>query len=151
VPTPHVPADQATAVRLSHFLERLAHSLRANLPSSSISPSMVALLARLDSDGPSPVTELSRAEGISQPSMTQLVGRAENDGLVTREQSTTDRRVVLVDLADAGRVALDERRAARSAQVQAALADLDPDDRATISDAIGALERLVDRTDRPGP
>jgi DNA-binding MarR family transcriptional regulator len=112
---------------------------------------MVALLARLDSDGPSPVTELSRAEGISQPSMTQLVGRAENDGLVTREQSTTDRRVVLVDLADAGRVALDERRAARSAQVQAALADLDPDDRATISDAIGALERLVDRTDRPGP
>jgi hypothetical protein len=35
--------------------------------------------------------------------------------------------------------------------VQAALADLDPDDRATISDAIGALERLVDRTDRPGP
>lgn len=116
------------------------------MPTAAISPSMVALLARLDANGPTTVTELARAVKITQPSMTQLVGRAVTDGLVDRSPSTTDRRSVVVSLTEAGLRVLTERRTARSAQMAAALAGLPPHDRAVIAGAIDALDRLVDVT-----
>ena len=41
-------------------------------------------LATLDRAGPQRITDLARAEGVAQPSMTVLVGTLERDGLVVR-------------------------------------------------------------------
>jgi MarR family len=41
-------------------------------------------LATLEWAGPQRITDLARAEGVAQPSMTVLVGTLERDGLVVR-------------------------------------------------------------------
>ena len=90
------------------------------------------------------VTDLAHAEGVSQPSMTQLVTRMESDGLVGRQPAADDRRSILVTLTEHGHTVLEQRRARRTALLQQLVAELDADERATITAALPALERLVD-------
>src|SRR5436190_4475338 len=66
-------------------------------------------------DGPRRITELAEIEGLAQPTMTLLVTRLEERGLVRRERQTHDQRVVLVWLTDAGEAALEDLRAMAAA------------------------------------
>lgn len=101
------------------------------------------MLSRLDTSGPSGVTGLARAERVTQPAMTQLIARLHNEGLVSRAADQHDRRSVVVSLTDAGRTALEHRRARRAAHVAQALGELDPDERHAVCLALGAMEHLT--------
>ncbi|MFZ0906026.1 MAG: MarR family transcriptional regulator [Mycobacterium sp.] len=68
---------------------------------SSLAPRTV--LATLEEDGPTRLTALAAPSGVSQPAMTQLVGRLERDGLVVRLVDPDDARATLVDITGAGR------------------------------------------------
>ncbi|MEV7603360.1 MarR family transcriptional regulator [Kitasatospora sp. NPDC089797] len=61
-----------------------------------------ATLATLHRTGPRRITELARAEGVTQPAMTVLVRVMEESGLVERGGDPSDRRVTLVSLTEAG-------------------------------------------------
>ena len=61
------------------------------------------VLATLAEDGPTRLTALAAATGVSQPAMTQSVGRMEREGLVIRLIDPEDARATLVDVTDAGR------------------------------------------------
>jgi DNA-binding MarR family transcriptional regulator len=52
-------------------------------------------------------------EGVSQPSMTQLIQRMERHGLVTRLTDPEDGRVALVAVTEAGTSILNDRRNGR--------------------------------------
>src|SRR2546427_12274690 len=67
-------------------------------------------LLRTLSDGPRRITELAELEGLAQPTMTILIKQLEQEGLVQRERRSDDGRVVLVDVTESGRAALDEYR-----------------------------------------
>src|SRR6266404_8105819 len=67
-------------------------------------------LLRTLSDGPRRITELAELEGLAQPTMTILIKQLEQEGLVQRERRSDDGRVVLVDLTESGRVALEDYR-----------------------------------------
>jgi DNA-binding MarR family transcriptional regulator len=67
-------------------------------------------LLRTLSDGPQRITELAELEGLAQPTTTILIKQLEQEGLVQRERRSDDGRVVLVDLTEAGRDALDAYR-----------------------------------------
>jgi DNA-binding MarR family transcriptional regulator len=67
-------------------------------------------LLRTLSDGPRRITELAELEGLAQPTMTILIKQLEREGLVRRERRSDDGRVVLVDLTESGRVALEAYR-----------------------------------------
>jgi DNA-binding PadR family transcriptional regulator len=51
-----------------------------------------------------------RAEGISQPFMSELIKRLQRQGLVTRIGDPEDERAALVNVTNAGRALLDDRR-----------------------------------------
>jgi DNA-binding MarR family transcriptional regulator len=102
------------------------------------------VLARLTRDGPQRLTDLAAGEGLSQPGMTQLIGRLERDGLVRRTASTADRRGVLVAVTGAGRALVERRRAERAAALHELLGRLDAEDQAAIAGALPALARLVE-------
>jgi DNA-binding MarR family transcriptional regulator len=72
-----------------------------------------SLLSVVAFTGPQPVTRLAAIEQVSPPAITKLVAALETEGLVARERSTTDRRVVLVTATAAGRRLLERGRAAR--------------------------------------
>ena len=67
-------------------------------------------LLRTLSDGPRRITELAELEGLAQPTTTILIKQLEQEGLVQRERRSDDGRVVLVDVTESGRVALEEYR-----------------------------------------
>ncbi|MFD0592843.1 hypothetical protein ACFQZ4_10040 [Catellatospora coxensis] len=76
--------------------------------------------------------------------MTQIVTRLERDALAARTADPADRRVVLVEITQAGRDLLRHRRDVRAERVAALLAQLDAADRAAIEAALPALGRLAD-------
>jgi DNA-binding MarR family transcriptional regulator len=98
----------------------------------------VSLLNTL-SDGPRRITELAEYERLAQPTMTQLVKRLEQSGLVTRERHADDGRVVLVDLTEAGAAAVADLRAQASAALGACLAEM-PDEQV---DALAAATETL--------
>src|SRR5882757_6901210 len=59
-------------------------------------------LLRTLSEGPRRITELAELEALAQPTMTILIKRLEEQGLVQRERRSDDGRVVLVDLTKKG-------------------------------------------------
>jgi DNA-binding MarR family transcriptional regulator len=72
--------------------------------------SMVHLhvLLLLDTEGPLSMGRLAENIDVSLPSATGIVTRMEERGLVRRLHGEDDRRLVMVQLSDAGRTALDE-------------------------------------------
>ena len=103
-----------------------------------------ATLTRLASSGPARLTDLASAEEVSQPSMSSLVARLVDQGLVLRETDPDDARAVHLSLTPAGVELVAQRRAARTRRLDAALAELSADDVVRIADALPALTRLAD-------
>jgi DNA-binding MarR family transcriptional regulator len=103
-----------------------------------------ATLTRLATYGPARLTDLASAEGVSQPSMSSMVARLVEQGLVLRETDPRDARAVQLSLTAAGEAVVARRRATRTRRLDDALAELPPDDVARIAGAVPALTRLAD-------
>jgi len=116
---------------------------------AGMSLTAASALARLQRSGPARLTELAAAEGITQPSMTTLVGRLVTQGLVERASDPRDGRAVVLSLTPAGAELLARRRAARTDRLAPLLADLSPDDLRAIAEAMPALTRLAGALRRP--
>ena len=107
-----------------------------------MSRSAASVLGTLRDTGPRRITELAATEAVAQPSMTTLVGRLERDGLVTRGSDPDDARAVRVAITAEGLERLARMRAERAALMDAALAELEPAERAAIAAALPALHKL---------
>jgi DNA-binding MarR family transcriptional regulator len=113
-------------------------------PRSGLSRTAVATLVRLHRSGPTRLTELAAAERVTQPSMSTLVARLVEQGLVCRGGDPHDARVVVLDLTPAGADLLTRRRADRADRLARALADLPAADALRIAEALPALAHLAD-------
>ncbi len=107
-----------------------------------LSRTELGLLSTL-SGGPRRITELAELERLKQPTMTLLVQRLEQEGLVSRERRADDRRVVLASLTEAGSRALEEYRAQARATLGAYLAEMPDDQVEALVAATETLEQLV--------
>lgn len=132
------------------LLELVSLLIRGLSGNRDLSLTAVAALGSLDRRGPQRITTMAVAEGVTQPSMTQLVQRLEQRGLVERRSDPADGRVALVALTDAGRAALTARRASSAERIAGLLADLpEPDARALASALRAVLPVLRDRVGDP--
>ncbi|HET6190053.1 MAG TPA: MarR family transcriptional regulator, partial [Trebonia sp.] len=80
------------AADLAAGLERVVSLLRALSQPSGLSMTAVATLATLERQGPRRLTALAALAGVTQPAMTQLISRLEDDRLVRREADSADGR-----------------------------------------------------------
>lgn len=129
---------------LVQVIEPLVRYARRIATAGDLSPAAASALARLGRDGPQRLTDLARAEGVSQPGMTQLVTRMERDGLVRRGEHAEDRRAVLVTATADGLALADRRRAERATALGQLIDRLDPADQDAIAAALPALARLAE-------
>jgi DNA-binding MarR family transcriptional regulator len=118
---------------------------------AELSLTAAATLGRLRTNGPTRLTDLAVAEGVTQPAMTALVNRLVDQGLVTRGGDPADGRVVLLDITAAGMDVLARRRDERAGRLRAPLTSLSPDDLQALAAAVPALTRLADALRRPEP
>lgn len=108
-------------------------------------------MLRTLADGPRRITELAESETMAQPSVTQVVDRLERRGLVTRERSATDGRVVLVTITPAGRQQFEAVRDEFRARMRGAVQELSDDQLSDLVTATETLSRLVEALQQPVP
>jgi len=73
---------------------------------SGLTTSKLLVLQFLDEEGEATIGKISEAVSLTQATITILIDRLQEAGLVERERSTTDRRKVYVSLTDDGRSAV---------------------------------------------
>lgn len=102
-------------------------------------------------DGPRRITDLSETEALAQPTVTQVVAKLERRGLVARERSTDDGRVVLVTVSEKGRMTLEETRTSSRELLRIAVAELSDEELAEFAATNEALARLVEAIQQGEP
>ncbi|HEX9991746.1 MAG TPA: MarR family transcriptional regulator [Acidimicrobiales bacterium] len=135
------------AARLRLAVTRLARRLRQQA-GSGLTPSMTAALASVERAGSPTIGALAAAEQVSAPTMSVVVGKLEEQGLVARETDAADRRVTRVRITAEGRRSLNRARTRKNAYLSRRLRALDPEDLAVLERAAEVLERLA-AEDRP--
>jgi DNA-binding MarR family transcriptional regulator len=135
--------EETLATGAAAVFERLIGLFRSLSPASGLSLTAAATLATLERSGPSRLTWLAIREGVTQPAMTQLIGRLEDAGLVDRAADPSDGRVVQVRITADGRAMLAGRRAVRAERLAGLLDRLSPDQRDALAAALPAMDALV--------
>jgi DNA-binding MarR family transcriptional regulator len=134
-----------TAARLRLTTARLARQLRQQA-AGGLSPSQQSALASIDHHGPLTLGKLARLEQVAPPTITKVVAKLEDDGLVGRQVDGTDRRVVRVEITAAGRRRLAHTRSRRNAWLARRLRALhaaDPTALRQLEAALPLLEALA--------
>jgi DNA-binding MarR family transcriptional regulator len=138
-------ATPELASRLRSSVARLARRLRQEgMVHEEASPSQLTALATLFRSGPMTIGELASVERVKPPTMTRIVAALEERGLVRREPSPQDGRIVRLAVTDEGRRAHEDYRKRRDAWLRRRLAGLDPAERDTLAWAAEILERLAE-------
>src|SRR3954454_7464441 len=101
--------EKANVIEVAEFREALRHFLRRSegvARASGLTPQRHLLLLMIkgapDGSEQSTVTELAARLQLAQSTVTELVSRAEEAGLVSREQSDADARVAYLQLTEEG-------------------------------------------------
>ena len=134
------PALVASELRvvLGQLVRRLRAENRLPLPHSTV-------LARLDREGTSSVSELATAERIRPQSMAQTISELEAEGLVTRKPDPTDKRRALIELTDQGHATLQNDRRQRDGWLaQTIVEQLDDEAQTTLTNAVAIMRRLAE-------
>jgi DNA-binding MarR family transcriptional regulator len=137
----------STPTLASHLrvaVARLARHLRHQGAHEDATPSQLAALATLYHQAPITLGELAQIERVKPPTMTRIVAGLEEKGLVRREHSSADGRLILVAITDDGRTYHEQYQQRRDAWLARQLADLTKDERETLSKAAAIFDRLVE-------
>src|SRR5690349_2587865 len=140
--TSRAPTDTELAVRLRHAVTRTARRLRQEA-GTGLSPALTAALATVERLGPLTPSELAAAERVQRPTVTRIVARLAEEGLVSRADDPADGRACLVSVTDEGRALMAEIRERKDAYLARRLDELDPADLAALGRAADVLERLL--------
>ncbi len=128
-----------TFIHRSSRLMRLLTSFGARELSRTESGLLLTLL-----DGPRRITELADSEALAQPSVTKLVDRLQERGLVVRDRSADDGRVVLVSISPEGRAKIDASRTQVRGLMRETVQELSDAELAELVAASATLARLID-------
>jgi DNA-binding MarR family transcriptional regulator len=123
---------------------RAARRLRQEA-GGELSPSLTAALSTVDRHGPLTPSEVAARERIQRPTVTRVLARLEEQGLVERMTDPGDRRSSFVTTTAEGRALLKELRTRKTAFLAERLARLEPEERAALERAADILERVLER------
>jgi DNA-binding MarR family transcriptional regulator len=146
-PAAQAKVAQPQAADVAAGLERLLVLIRWLSP-PGLSLTAAATLATLERSGPCRLTALAVSEGVTQPAMTQLIGRLAGSGLVERRADAADARVVYVQITAEGRDLVATRREARARRLSGLLAALSTADQRALAAALPAMRALAEAHQR---
>src|SRR5690242_9662686 len=135
-------AARGASTAIGSALYGLATRAVRRLP-RDMSLTSAATLATLDRTGPRRITDLAAIEGVTQPAMTVLVRVMEESGLVERRGDTSDKRVTLVCLTEAGASYVRARRRAGVRAYAELIDKLTDDEIEALTAALPALQHLA--------
>src|SRR3954469_2104111 len=131
-----VTAERETAdelaVALREAITRLNRRVRQARPVGDLTFSQLSALTSLQLAGALTPRELADVERVQPPTMTKIVGKLEDRGLVARTPHPTDGRQVILAPTEQGRAMYAQFERARNEWLADQLATLDDEDRAVL-------------------
>lgn len=127
---------------LGRIRRGVRRQVRRDWPSSPLTESEVELLRLLSDQPGTRVGEAADALGLVPNTVSTLVGRLVDAGLVLRRPDPADARAARLELSPAARRRIADRRDRRRQVVEGAMLDMSEDDRRAIEAALPALARL---------
>jgi len=98
-------AETSVGYLMHRIVTELSHEIERQLKPSGLTNAQWAPLFMLFTGEASTVSDLARRCNLDAGAMTRLLDRLESKGLCCKTRSQSDRRMVIVELTDAGRVA----------------------------------------------
>ena len=135
-------AIDLVANTLIHRASRLMRLL-AGFGDRELSRTEFGLLLSL-LDGPQRITDLAESEALAQPTVTKLVDRLAERGLVGRERPAGDGRVVLVAISPAGRTKVEAARTQMRGLMRESVQELSDEELAGLAAASETLAALIE-------
>ena len=140
-------AERTTAEELATMLResiaRLNRRVRQTRPVGDLTFSQLSALTSLQLAGALTPRELADVERVQPPTMTKIVGKLEDRGLVARTPHPTDRRQVILAATEHGRHVYAQFERARNEWLAAHLADLSQEERDTLQRAAQILQQVA--------
>jgi len=140
-------AERATAeqlaISLRESITRLNRRVRQARPVGDLTFSQLSALTSLQLAGAMTPRELADVERVQPPTMTKIVGKLEDLGLVARTPHPTDRRQVILAATEQGRTVYVQFETQRNEWLAHQLAQLSPDERDTLARAAQILQQVA--------
>jgi len=131
------------AKTLREAIQRLNRRVRQARPVGDLTFSQLSALTSLQLAGALTPRELADVERVQPPTMTKIVGKLEDRGLVVRTPHPTDGRQVILSPTEEGRAVYTQFELARNAWLAQQLHELSPDDRDVLSRAAEIMQRVA--------
>jgi DNA-binding MarR family transcriptional regulator len=140
---PDLPAQ--LAVDLHELVSKLRRRLREQVDAGDLPPSQVAVLRRLEREGPITVSALARVAGVRSQSMGATVAALQAAGLVNGTPDPADGRQTLLSLTPACRKWIRQNRAAKQDWLLRVIdTELTAREQQELARALALLNRVVD-------
>ena len=139
------PADFDAA--WEHFfgaIRRARARAAREIGSGELTLSQYSLIVALTERSPRPVGELAELAGVAAPTATRMLDGLARAGFVERRTSSADRRVVEIDLTEAGRRVVRRKRARMTAKRRALYESLAPAEREQAERLLRRLAGLIE-------
>jgi DNA-binding MarR family transcriptional regulator len=140
-------AERATADELAKTLREAIHRLNRRVrqarPVGDLTFSQLSALTSLQLAGALTPRELADMERVQPPTMTKIVGKLEDLGLVARTPHPTDRRQVILAATEHGRAVFAQFEKARNEWLAVQLAKLSGEERDTLARAAEILQQVA--------
>lgn len=137
-----VPPAQL-APQLRDAITRLNRRVRQARPVGDLTVTQLSALTSLKLAGALTPRELADVERVQPPTMTKIVAKLEERGLVQRTPHPTDGRQVILAATEGGRAVLDQFERARNEWLATRLAALTEDERETLRRAAEILQGIA--------
>lgn len=142
---PNPERAEALAAALRSVISRLKRNMRAQSNHGDLTVTQIAVLLRLEREGPGSVSELARAEGIRTQSMGTAIAPLEDAGWIGGTPDPDDGRRTILSLTAVGRALIEEGRSARQDWLSRVIrARLSAAEQEQLTAAVALLARLVD-------
>jgi len=137
------PTADELAKTLREAIHRLNRRVRQARPVGDLTFSQLSALTSLQLAGALTPRELADMERVQPPTMTKIVGKLEDLGLVARTPHPTDRRQVILAATEHGRAVFAQFEKARNEWLAVQLAELSGAERDTLARAAEILQQVA--------
>jgi DNA-binding MarR family transcriptional regulator len=131
------------ASSLRDAITRFNRRVRQTRPVGDLTVTQLSALTSLQLAGALSPRELADVERVQPPTMTKIVAKLEERGLVQRTPHPTDGRQVILAATEAGRAILAQHERARDEWLGPRLAALTPEERDTLRRAAEILQKVA--------
>jgi DNA-binding MarR family transcriptional regulator len=142
-PTVDLAGATQLAIQLRDAITRVNRRLRQTRPIGELTIAQISALQSLDTAGALTPRELADAERVQPPTMTRIVARLEERGLIQRTPHPTDGRQVILAPSPLGRELLVEYQRVRDEWLANRIGGLTEADRDALRRAAEILVRLA--------